>query len=100
MGKTNDPLVIIVDLALYNTPEVQELREQGHDVTLIGLASPEALFMADGFLGAKQWRMTPELIKYLPMAIKAIRKEKKDAGRPRGPKVKKARKPKQEVAND
>jgi hypothetical protein len=34
------------------------------------------------------------------MAVKAIRKEKKDAGKPRGPKVKKSRKPKQEVSSD
>jgi hypothetical protein len=99
MGKTNDPLTILVDAQLHATEEMEELITQGHTVWPIG-RSLDDLYAADAFLGAKCWRMTPELIKYLPMAVKAIRKEKKDAGKPRGPKVKKSRKPKQEVSSD
>src|SRR5688572_18554044 len=93
-GKTNDPLNLVVDIELYEVPEVQELIQQGHDVRPYNFLEYGRV---DGILGARMWRMTPELIKYLPMAIKAVRKAKRDAGKPRGLKVKKARKPKKEV---
>jgi hypothetical protein len=76
-GKTNDPLNLLVDSGLYDTPEVQALIEQGHTITAY---IPLEYGRIDGLLGATMWRMTPELLKYLPMAIKAIRKERTREG--------------------
>lgn len=89
MGKTTQPLTLMMDLALSQTPEVQELRDQGHTIVQLGDFVDEhgVARIIDGYLGAKMWRMPPELIKYLPMAIKAIRKEK-NANKPNSSKAK------------
>lgn len=72
-GKTNDPLNLVVDISLITEPEVLALVEQGHNIKF-------RVIEEDGYIGPRFWRMGKELIKYLPMAIKAIRKEKRESG--------------------
>lgn len=86
-GKTNQPLTIVVSPRLMDTPEVQALVAQGHNI--VHWSEHEN---ADGFVGERAWRMTPELIKYLPMALKAMRKEKRESSADR-----KAGKPEKET---
>lgn len=53
-------------------PELETLAEKGHEV--IRCPQPEDLARADLVLGARCWRMTDELRKYLDDAVKAARK--------------------------
>lgn len=70
-GKTNHPLIILVDTALLSTPEIQELALQGHIVEGIR-GVPDY----DLILSTKAWRYDP---KYVNLAIKAARAAKKEA---------------------
>ncbi len=71
-GKTTKPLRIIVDTSLWDLPEVQALREQGHGVSLMTWAiNGTMVAAADMVIGPNCWRMPADCIKYLPTAIKA-----------------------------
>lgn len=76
---TKKPLTIRLHRDLY-LDLYKELENQGHRVGGPGMFAVEA---ADLYLGPNAWRMTPELLKYLPVAIKAAqalkypKKEKK-----------------------
>lgn len=70
MGKAPKLLnILVTDRALFNTPEVTKLREQGHRVELLQAG-------ADGILGPHCWRMRASMVKYLTLAVRAMREEK------------------------
>ena len=82
MGKTNQPLVIAVSSELADLPEVQALRDKGHQVDVISLAAPpgvhgDSVVGYDIVLGPNCWRMTPQLVKYLELALKGARATKR-----------------------
>ena len=72
-GQTNQPLWIeVLDEDLYQTPEMDALREAGHTVTRqVGPTS------SDLIVGRRAYHMTPDLLKHLPTTIKAIRAGKR-----------------------
>ena len=75
MGKTpaNKRLVIVAYPPVSEWPELKELADKGHEVRYeLGEYSN-----ADLILGPNCWRMTEELRKYLPLAIKNARQERK-----------------------
>lgn len=71
MGRTPKPLSIAVHPLLWNTPEVEALVLQGHDVHEAPL-----LASTDLVLGPSCWRMSRELMKYLPLSLKAARQQR------------------------
>lgn len=75
MGKTpaNKRLTIIVYPGVAHWPEWGNLAEQGHTIKYV----PETDAHADLIVGEVCWRLTEELRKYLPLAIKNARAGKK-----------------------
>jgi hypothetical protein len=69
MGTTKKPLTIIVHPSLEATPEVAELAAKGHSLSLMDAATAEA----DLIISPTGWRMTGDLVKYLPLAVDAAR---------------------------
>ena len=69
MGRTPKPLTLLVHESLWNTPEIQVLRDKGHHVDTLG--APETA--ADLLLAPNAWKMDTRLIKYLDLAVKAAR---------------------------
>ena len=72
MGRTNSPLNLLVDEELYATPEITALIESGHHITRIAAES------LDGILGSKAWYMPPSHVKYLDVALKEMRRRKRE----------------------
>ena len=72
-GKTNQPLTILVDTVMLEEAEMQTLIEQGHTIYPIHTATVNTVY--DGILSRKAWKYDPE---YLDLALKAMRKEKKN----------------------
>jgi len=69
MGSTPKPLTIVCTTeAIATSPEMLALAEQGHVV--LNLPLPEG---TDLVIGPECWRMTPLLMKHLPIAIKGAR---------------------------
>ena len=79
MGKTSKPLSILIHPSL-DGPDFDKLREQGHLVDVMGSAytngKVEHSLDYDLILSPTAWRMLPELLKYLPITLKAARKVK------------------------
>lgn len=79
MGKTTKPLYFLVHPALSGVEETfNDLVAQGHTVHYMAdplARRPLALEEYDLILGPTSWRMTPALLKYLDLAMKAARKE-------------------------
>jgi hypothetical protein len=78
MGKTPKPLRIAVHPTLVDLPEVQALVAKGHQVYSLaqynrGNDNPLNLPDVDLILGPNCWRMEPELLPYLDLAIKGAR---------------------------
>ena len=65
---TNNPLTIHVDLEWIDRPEVQELIADGHFVSVA--------LQPDLVLSTKAWNWNDALWPYLPVAMKAARKDK------------------------
>lgn len=82
MGKTQKPLTILVHPSLGDAPEIVTLAEKGHTICVgyspAGLATME---MFDIILGPNCWRITPELLPYLDLAIKGARGVKYPKGK-------------------
>lgn len=78
MGKTpaNKRLVIVAYPPTHLWPELDELAEKGHTIHRVTGDVPLDPGV-DLVLGEKCWRMTEELRKYLPLAIKNARQERK-----------------------
>lgn len=74
MGKTSKPLFIEVTENLWDWPEIQALREQGHSVT----CRPRSLDLS---LGEDSHRMDDSLRKWLPEAIQEARRRKYPPGK-------------------
>ena len=73
MGKTSQPLKILVSQTLENAPEIKALEARGHAIySAIGIEY-------DLILSELAWYMTPGLLKYLPIALKQARARKRDA---------------------
>ncbi len=74
MGKTpaNKRLVIVAYPPVSEWPELAKLEEMGNEVRRADDGPP-----VDLILGGMCWRLTEELRKYLPIAIKNARREKK-----------------------
>ena len=71
-GKTNAPLnILVTDNELYDSVELKELEAQGHNVT----CQPWLGF--DRIYGKNCYRMTPDLLPFLPLSLKQARLEKK-----------------------
>jgi len=65
---TNNPLTIHVDLEWIDRPEVKELIADGHFVSVA--------LQPDLVLSTKAWNWNDALWPYLPIALKAARKDK------------------------
>lgn len=84
MGRTSKPLRILVGDCLADTAEIRELGEKGHvlfrmrDVVMPDPCVKDGIELSDFdlILSPNAWRMTPELIQFLDVAVKAARKEK------------------------
>jgi len=64
--------IAVTDPAMLTWPEIKKLAEQGHDIVDVMLAGlPEGPLF---FLGPTAWRMTDKLKRYLPLAIKEMRR--------------------------
>lgn len=77
MGKTpaNKRLVIVAYPPVSHWPELADLEAKGH--TVIRTAYPQAIEeKPDLVVGEVCWRLTEELRKYLPLAIKNARSRK------------------------
>jgi hypothetical protein len=79
MGKTQKPLTILVHPSLVETPEFRTLAAQGHTIT--SDLYLESAWDADIVFGPNCWRMTPELLPYLDLAIKGARGVKYPKGK-------------------
>ena len=69
MPRNPKPLTLLVDVSLYESPEIQELVRKGHEVYKI-------VESVDLIIGPHCQLMTGEHLKYLPEAIKRTRKLK------------------------
>lgn len=71
-GRTNQPLIILVDGTMLTEPEIMALSEGGHQISHIvePLTQP-----VDLILSRRAWRYDP---KYIGLALKAARKAKKE----------------------
>lgn len=70
MSKTGKPLKILVTPELYDWPEVEKLREQGHEVVKFGFDG------VDLVLGPQAHRMSQIERKWLPNAITEARRRR------------------------
>jgi len=73
MGKTSKPVWYLVEDSLVDLESYQSLKAQGHKIQPLSTATTEDLQNSDGIHSPRAWRMTPELVKYLPAALKATR---------------------------
>ena len=78
-GKTNMPLnILVTDKALRDSTSFRTLEQQGHQVTLYDSTVPTALSpQYDRIYGPNCYRMTPELLPFLPLSLKQARLGKK-----------------------
>ena len=75
MGRTPKPLQMLIDpLLLAAAPETfQELTDQGHLIVAYEDAKDYVMSDFDAILGCNARRMTPDLLKHLPLAIRGAR---------------------------
>lgn len=64
MGRTPKPLKLLVSPSLAETTEIKALADKGHEVVSFAID-------ADIILHERAWRMVPELLPYLDLAVKA-----------------------------
>ena len=73
MGRTTKPLNILVAPSLADSPEVKELEEKGHFITIylekIKICSGESLEDFDLILHPNAWRMDRQHLLYLKIAV-------------------------------
>ena len=75
-GKTNAPLnILVIGPVLYTSTEFTILREQGHTVDYQGEWTKY-----DRVYGPNCYRMTEDLLPFLPLSLKQARLEKKTRG--------------------
>ena len=72
MGRTSKPLRIGVHDSLCNTEEINALSEKGHHVANLGSLEGDPN-VYDLLLGPNCWRLTPDQLKHLDLAIKGAR---------------------------
>ncbi len=76
LGKSSKPIsILVVDKDLFDSPEVQELKEKGHPVVYLNVE--EAGY--DVIIGRKCWRILPHMGKlkaYLAMMLVGVRSVK------------------------
>lgn len=78
MGTAPKPICILVHPEIEGWPEFTELRAKGHIIAMsqdLKLANV-TLDKVDLILGPTCWRMTPQLRKYLPLALAAARAQR------------------------
>ena len=89
MGTTPIPCYLVVDDGLYEQEEFAVLRDMGH--TVLRFSDPAVEWQkADLILGPTCWRILPEHLKFLPLAIKEARARAK-AARPKKSSTKKVK---------
>ena len=72
-GKTNAPLnILVTDERLHDSAEMQALQVQGHNVCVTTAYSEY-----DRIYGPNCYRMTKDLLPFLPLSLKEARLEKK-----------------------
>ena len=78
-GKTNAPLnILVTDRELRDSMPFRTLEQQGHQVTLYDSTVPTALSPRyDRIYGPNCYRMTTDLLPFLPLSLKQARLEKK-----------------------
>ena len=89
MARTPKPLSVLVHPDLWDTPQVQELIEKGHEV--VAFNRHDDLVYSDGqghegvqmsleaydlILSPQAWRIIPSLTKHIGEAVKAARSKK------------------------
>ena len=74
MGKTHQPLTILIHRDLADAPLWEELRGKGHTVEVAYSDSKHTLTEYDAYFGPNAWWMTKELLKYAPAGVARARK--------------------------
>lgn len=70
---TNQPVTILV-LGLERVPELDALSEQGHTIIYSNtLTAGEAELTIDQVMGPRCWRLLPDQMKWVPLAVKEMR---------------------------
>lgn len=73
---TTQPFTFLV-LGLEETPELAALAAQGHRIIYAGCItagnSPQALIPIDKVIGPNCWRLLPDQMRWLPLALKEMR---------------------------
>lgn len=74
MGKTSKPVrILVLDEDLYNSPEVQALKDKGHPIECVGVDAPVDVDVTrsgyDLILGRRAWYCDMKHIKYLEKII-------------------------------
>lgn len=75
MGKASKLLTLLVHPDL-DGPEIVELRAKGHAIVTMEDHWDANMMNYDLILGPNCWQMTPDLLKYLPLAVRAARERK------------------------
>lgn len=71
MARSSKPLrIALIDPQMETWPEIQALRDKGHQVVYIGLDAYDLV------LGSKCWRFFDKLRPYLALAIKEATKQR------------------------
>ena len=76
MGRTPKPLRILVHPSLMPWPEMDALKEQGHEVVVGGGELTSFWVGFDPIFAPTAWLMTENHKKYLDVALKEARKRK------------------------
>ena len=81
MGRTPKPLQIWVDETIYQAEVFEPLAKQGHLIVTGQGLGDYVMTDFDLMLGPQCWRMTPDLLKHLDLAVagaRALRYPKKE----------------------
>ena len=76
MGKTHQPLTILIHRDLADAPLWQELREKGHTVDVAYSDEGHVVVLYDAYFGPNAWWMTKELLPYARAGMARARKVK------------------------
>ena len=74
MGKTHQPLNILVHHAIADLPVWAELREKGHTVDVAYSDSGMTVATYDAYFGPNAWWMNADLSKYVMSGVTRARK--------------------------
>jgi hypothetical protein len=66
--------ILVTDPTMLEWPEIKKLAEQGHDINTHVLEPRLAAPVIYFYLGPTAWRMNSKLKRYLPLAIKEMRR--------------------------